>query len=125
MRIRFYLISIIVCLSALSVQAQDSSVRQIYNEAEREYDIGRVEQAVSILNDNMDSFSGNVRQSAFRLMALCHLSLDDVKRAAGDPAALKSFRLRPSAPRAACGRWRRRRGPDTRWLRRKHPPGAR
>ena len=81
MRIRFYLISIIVCLSALSVQAQDSSVRQIYNEAEREYDIGRVEQAVSILNDNMDSFSGNVRQSAFRLMALCHLSLDDVKRA--------------------------------------------
>ena len=84
MRIRFYLISIIVCLSALSVQAQDSSVRQIYNEAEREYDIGRVEQAVSILNDNMDSFSGNVRQSAFRLMALCHLSLDDVK-SGGEP----------------------------------------
>ena len=81
MKIRFCFISIIICLAALSVQAQASSVRQIYNEAEREYDVGRVEQAVSILNDNMDSFSGNVRQSAFRLMALCHLSLDDVKSA--------------------------------------------
>ena len=81
MRIRFYLISIIFCLSTLSAQAQDSSARQIYNQAENEYDIGRIEQAMSIMQDNLDRFHGNVRQSVFRLMALCHLSLDDVKKA--------------------------------------------
>ena len=81
MRVRLYLISIIICLSALSVQAQDSSVRQIYNEAEKEYDIGRIEQALSILQDNMDGFNGNLRQSAFRLMALCNLGLDNVEKA--------------------------------------------
>ena len=84
MRIRFYLISIIVCMSALSVQAQDSSVRQIYNEAENEYVIGRIEQAVSILQDNMGHFQGNLRQSAFRLLALCHLSQDNIEKAEED-----------------------------------------
>jgi len=81
MRIRFFLTTIIICVSALSAQAQNSSVRQIYNLAESEYDLGRIEQAVSILNDNMANFQGNIRQSAFRLMALCHLSLDNLQKA--------------------------------------------
>jgi len=92
MKIRFCFISIIICLSALSAQAQErlqagdgttgiSSVRQIYSQAESEYNIGRIEQAVTILQSNIDSFHGNLRQSAFRLMALCNLGLDNVEKA--------------------------------------------
>ena len=92
MKIRFCFISIIICLSALSAQAQErlqagdgttgiSSVRQIYSQAESEYNIGRIEQAVTILQSNIDSFHGNLRQSVFRLMALCNLGLDNVEKA--------------------------------------------
>ena len=81
MRIRFYLISIAISLTALSTQAQESSVRQAYNQAENEYNIGRIEQAVALLQNDMNHFQGNLRQSAFRLLALCHLSLDDVEKA--------------------------------------------
>ena len=81
MRIRLYIISIIVSLSALTAQAQENSARQIYNQAESEYDIGRIEQSLSLLQSNLPDFSGNLLQSAYRLMALCWLSLDETDKA--------------------------------------------
>ncbi|MBO7130003.1 MAG: TonB-dependent receptor plug domain-containing protein, partial [Prevotella sp.] len=88
MKIRFYLITIIICLLVTSVQAQDNNARQIYNQAENEYAIGRIEQATTLLQDNMDNFHGNLRQSAFRLLALCHLGLDDIEKAEEDTRRL-------------------------------------
>lgn len=50
--------------------------RQIYNQAESDYNIGRTEHAFSLLHDNIDRFEGNLKQGVLRLMALCCLSED-------------------------------------------------
>jgi len=67
-------------LTTLSVSGQEN-IRQIYNQAESEYDIGRIEQAILLLQDNITAFQGNLKQSAYRLLALCWLGLDDTKKA--------------------------------------------
>ena len=68
-------------LTVLPVVGQENTTRQIYYQAESEYDIGRIEQALTILQDNIKTFSGNTQQSAYRLMALCWLGLDDNEKA--------------------------------------------
>lgn len=75
------IIIITTCLSALHAQAQENATRQIYVQAENEYTIGRMEQAISILQEHIGEFKGNVQQSASRLMALCWLGLDDIVKA--------------------------------------------
>lgn len=52
MRIRLYIISFFIGLSVGSVQAQENSARQIYNQAESEYEVGRIEQSLSLLQSN-------------------------------------------------------------------------
>ena len=82
MSTRRHLIIIIICLlTTLSVSGQDYTARQIYAQAESEYDIGRIEQALLLLQGNVEHFSGNLRESAYRLMALCWLGLDDTEKA--------------------------------------------
>lgn len=69
-------------MSALNVLAQETNTsRQIYNQAESEYDVGRIEKSLSLLQANIQDFSGNLRESAYRLMALCWLSLDETEKA--------------------------------------------
>ena len=70
------IIYIVFILASLTASAQEDTPRQIYNQAETDYEIGRVEQAFSLLQNNMGSFQGNLRQSVLRLMALCCLSED-------------------------------------------------
>ena len=60
-------------LTVLPVAGQENTTRQIYYQAESEYNVGRIEQALTILEDNIKKFSGNTQQSAYRLMALCWL----------------------------------------------------
>ena len=81
MKIRLHLIIFLFSLALFSAHAQDNTIRQLYSHAESDYEIGRVEQALDILEKNIDSFSGNLQQSAYRLMTLCLLSLDDYDRA--------------------------------------------
>ena len=82
MSTRRHLIIIIICLlTTLSVSGQDYTARQIYAQAESEYDIGRIEQALLLLQGNVEHFSGNLRESAYRLMALCWLALDETEKA--------------------------------------------
>lgn len=77
----FYLFIIYIALlfmHASVIVAQDTGdIRQIYSKAENEYQIGRVDQALDLLQTNLPHFDGMLRQSAYRLMALCHLALDD------------------------------------------------
>ena len=75
------IIYIIVWLVPASIQAQDSgSLRQAYTQAENAYQIGRLDQALDLLQENFNSFRGNLRQSACRLMSLCYLAQDDVEQ---------------------------------------------
>ena len=68
-----YIVSILYCIPA---SAQDSNMRQVYEQAEEAYSIGRIEQAMALLNNNIDNFQGGLKQSAYRLMALCNLGMD-------------------------------------------------
>ena len=65
----------------LSVQAQNSSMRQIYDQAESEYQYGRVEQAAELLETHIKSFPSNLKVSAFRLLSLCTLAMDNEDKA--------------------------------------------
>ena len=80
MRLRLHLILYILSALPLTVSTaygQDNTSRQIYNQAEVEYDIGQLDQAITTLRNGMNSFEGTIRQSAYRLMALCWLALDE------------------------------------------------
>ena len=58
---------------AQALEQQDN----IYEEALADYDIGRFDDAISLLEKNMKLFQGDYKQSAYRLLSLCHLALDD------------------------------------------------
>ena len=76
----YLIIYIMVVLSGpLNIYAQDNStLRQIYSQAESDYQIGRLDQALGLLQKNINSFEGNLKQSAYRLIALCYLAQDNI-----------------------------------------------
>ena len=61
----------------LSAQNTDEQHLGIYEKAETYYNIGRIEEAQELLSSNVKKFSGNLQQSAYRLLSLCALALDD------------------------------------------------
>ena len=78
---RILIILIILCASSLKALAQESSLRQIYTQAENDYNLGRIEQASTALLDHMKAFQGNLRESSIRLLVLCWLGLDETEKA--------------------------------------------
>ena len=65
-------------LSAVRSSAQsDSEMRQIYTQAADAYQVGQLDQAISLLHDHLGDFSGNIRQNVFRLLSLCYLAQDN------------------------------------------------
>ena len=83
MRRLLYLLLLIGCLSSpTKIGAQSSGdLRQIYSQAENDYDIGRLEQAHTLLSEHLSSFKGTLRESAFRLLSLCSLGMDQDEQA--------------------------------------------
>lgn len=82
MSIRLYVI--MACLFALlplPAQEANSELRQIYAEAEAQYQIGQIEQAAKALEQHLTEFKGSLRQNAYRLVALCYLALDNDEEA--------------------------------------------
>ena len=71
--------SLLFCGLALSASAQDTEGQQIgvYQQAEDDYDIGRIDTARVPLLNNIPYFQGNVLQSAYRLLALCDIATDN------------------------------------------------
>lgn len=57
-------------------QNQDNG-RAFYVEAENAYNIGRLERVVELLDQNINSIKGTLKQSAYRLLALAKLGLDE------------------------------------------------
>jgi iron complex outermembrane receptor protein len=64
---------------SLPADAQDNSLlRDIYTQAEDDYQLGRLEQALERLNAHIGDFQGNLRQNAYRLISLCYLAQDSL-----------------------------------------------
>ena len=65
----------------ISASAQvDTKMRDIYTQAESDYQIGRIEQARDGLLQHLSTFHGNQRQNALRLIALCYLARFDMEQ---------------------------------------------
>jgi len=78
MRKSLYLIILLCALLSPPLHAQDNnSFRLLYIQAENDYHIGRIEQAENLLEKNLELFSGTIKISAYRLLALCKLADDD------------------------------------------------
>lgn len=60
----------------LSAQT-NSEMRQVYTQAAEAYQVGQLDQAISLLHDHLEDFQGNVRQNALRLLSLCYLAQDN------------------------------------------------
>lgn len=72
-------ITILGLSAPLSSYAQDNdSYRQVYDQAEKEYQIGRLNQATQLLKNNISHFNGNLKQNAYRLISLCYLAQDSI-----------------------------------------------
>jgi iron complex outermembrane receptor protein len=68
-------------LMPVMVSAQEKqNLRQVYEKAEEAYQIGQLDQAIELLEDNLNDFSGNLRQSALRLASICYLAQDDTEK---------------------------------------------
>ncbi len=65
-------------LMSLTASAQEKpDLRQVYTKAEEAYQIGQLDQAIELLESNFNDFTGNLRQSALRLVSICYLAQDD------------------------------------------------
>lgn len=70
-------ISVILALWTSTIAAQSDTLRLQYDQAEQFYDIGRTNDALRLLEKNIDRFSPELKVSALRLCALCYLASYD------------------------------------------------
>lgn len=76
MRIRLFLFFMLLASVVWGQDGQD--FRKIYQQAEAEYNIGHFTASVNLLNDNIKHFTGTLKVSAYRLLALCYIGEDNV-----------------------------------------------
>ena len=81
MRRLILLLSVIISLPVATALAQGNTQREIYDHAEQEYRIGRIDLALGLLQENLGNFTGRQMVSAYRLIALCHLGNDNMELA--------------------------------------------
>ena len=67
----------VVCLSLMAWSQEPDNGRSFYIEAETAYSIGRLERVVELLDPNIGFIKGTLKQSAYRLLALAKLGLDE------------------------------------------------
>lgn len=71
-------ILLLTMLCSLSMSAQTGNdLRQVYAQAENAYTIGRIQEAINLLQNSIENFDGNLQQSALRLLSICYLALDN------------------------------------------------
>ena len=79
--VKWFLLFYLFTFLPLSISAQvDTKLRDIYTQAESDYQIGRIEQARDALLQNLSTFHGNLRQNVLRLVALCYLARFDMEQ---------------------------------------------
>ena len=77
---RYWNIILAVCMMFMPVMVsaqEKQNQRQVYEKAEEAYQIGQLDKAIELLEDHLNDFSGNLRQSALRLASICYLAQDD------------------------------------------------
>ena len=73
-----HIFTVSMVLMSLTASAQEKQdLRQVYTKAEEAYQIGQLDQAIELLEGNLSDFTGNLRQSALRLVSICYLAQDD------------------------------------------------
>lgn len=76
-------IILLLCCSTLSFAQDGNDSRTIYDIAEADYQIGRLEQAQEQLTSHLKEFDHDLLQSVYRLLALCQLGMDENEKAEG------------------------------------------
>ena len=74
MRIREYIITLLLLLSTCGLKAQNGSL--LYESALEAYEYGLFERTDSLLRDSVSAFAGETRINALRLLALSNLNMD-------------------------------------------------
>ena len=77
----FSTIILALLMAIISVHAQENTPRQIYEQAEAEYQIGRILIAKNMLQGCVHNLSSSYRLGGYRLLSLCCLALDDFEGA--------------------------------------------
>lgn len=77
---KYTLAFLLFCCSATFAQNVSES-RSIYDAAEADYQVGRLEEAQQQLTTHLKEFDSSLLQSAYRLLALCKLGMDDTQKA--------------------------------------------
>jgi len=79
MRRLIYILLLVVGTCVANAQV-DTKMRDIYTQAENDYQIGRIEQARDALLQHLGTFHGNLRQNSLRLIALSYLARFDMEQ---------------------------------------------
>ena len=80
-RRRCFSIAMMLLLTACPVSAQDESPRQIFEQAEEAYQIGKIEEAKHMVESCVLNLSSSHRLAGYRLLSLCCLALDQMDEA--------------------------------------------
>ena len=91
-RLRLALMSVALAVTARLV-AQDDRSRQLYNQAESEYQLGQLSQAQQLLEKHVESLTSGLQVDGYRLLALCYLGMDN--EADAERCAAQLLRLDP------------------------------
>lgn len=78
---RYISIVLALLLTVCSVSAQESSPRQIFEQAEEAYQIGRIVEAKQMVEGCIKNLTGTHRLAGYRLLSLCCLALDQTDEA--------------------------------------------
>lgn len=81
MRKKLHLIIFAALLCPLAIQAQENDLGQVLKQAHLDYQIGRLDQTITELSRNLDSFQGSDKQRAYRLISICYLDQDKMAEA--------------------------------------------
>ena len=81
MRRFIYALLLFAIYTGAVAQENYEQYRSIYNMAEENYNIGKLDDAERILTDHLKKFPDNMLQSAYRLLALCSLGNDNLEQA--------------------------------------------
>ena len=69
-RYLYQIIAVSMMLMPLTASAQEKQdLRQVYTKAEEAYQIGQLDQAIELLEGNLNDFTGNLRQSGFHMLS--------------------------------------------------------
>ena len=78
---RYITVVVALLLTVFSASGQDNSPRQMYEQAEEAYQIGRIEEAKTLLENCVKSLGDAQRLAGYRLLSLCCLALDQTDEA--------------------------------------------